>query len=231
MLHRDGSPYFLQHMGVEICVDPRVFSEKMITTIMRGTYEKKEAKQILSLLEPEETVLEIGAGCGFLSTLMAQHPNCREVHAFEGNPELIPIIKATHLKNKVDVILYNEVLGDFNDEVEFFLNDDFWASGLSKALGNRSVMVKQVAFQSRLNEIRPTLIVCDIEGGEGNLFGDVDLQCTTRLLIELHEDIIGPNGVRTVFDEMSKRGFHYNCSHSSGRVVTFSRPKKTPSKC
>lgn len=226
-LRRDGSPYFLRHAGVEIYIDPRVFSKRIIAQIIKGSYEAKEAKQILSQLQPGETVLEIGAGCGFLSTLIARHPNCRAVYSVEANPELISVIEATHLKNEVMVTLYNEVFGHHDGEVEFFLNDDFWASGLNKALGKRSVSVRQVAFQSRLSEIRPTMIVCDIEGGEADLFRDVDLSHTETILVELHEDIIGTKGVRSVFDEMAKNGFNYDCAHSSGSVVTFSNPKRS----
>jgi len=225
-LHRDGSSYFLRHMGVEICVDPRVFSNRIIASIIEGGYEAEEGRQILSQLQPGETVLEIGAGCGFLSTLMAKHPYCRAVHAVEANPELIPIIKATHTKNEVVVALYNEVLGNRDGEVEFFLSDDFTASGLHNALGKRSVRVRQVAFQSRLREICPTMIVCDIEGGEADLFRDANLAQTNKIVVELHEKIIGRNGVRSIFDEMATRGFNYDSAHSSGSVVTFSGAKE-----
>ena len=224
--HRDRSPYFLRHMGVEICIDPLVFSKPIIASIMDGGYEAAEARHILSLLGPGETVLEIGAGCGFLSTLMAKQPNCKAVHAVEANPELIAIIKATYQKNEVAVTLYNEVLGECDGEVEFFLSDDFWGSGLSKALGRRSVSVRQATFQSRLSAIRPTMIVCDIEGGEADLFRNADLSHINKIVVELHEDIIGPDGVGAVFDELAKRGFSYDSAHSSYSVVTFSRRKK-----
>lgn len=225
-LRRDSSPYFLRHMGVDICVDPSIFSKQVIAAIRRGSYERKEATQLLSLVGPGETILEIGAGCGFLSTLMAKQPDCKSVHAVEANPALIPIIKATHMRNEVDVTLYNEVLGQSNGEAEFFINENFWASGLDDSLGRRSLMIKQVAIQERIFQIRPTLIVCDIEGGEANLLGDADLAHTDKVLFELHPRIIGQKGVRTVFEQMSKRGFTYDCFHSSGAIVTFIRPKK-----
>ena len=97
----------------------------------------------------------------------------------------------------------------------------FWASGTHSFLG-KPIKVKTTAFQSRLNQIRPTMLVVDIEGGEETLFEDVDLTGVKKIMIELHQPTIGRRGMKKVFDLLSAQNFHYEVWHSYYGVVTFS---------
>src|SRR6516225_2047600 len=90
----DGVEFYDNH-GVLLPVLPDVFSEPVIATIKNGVYEAHEATELDTLIEPGEIVLEIGAGCGFISTCCAKNPHTSAVFCVEANPELIHVIELT----------------------------------------------------------------------------------------------------------------------------------------
>ncbi len=212
---------FVEHRGVIIPIVPGVFSDQIAQAVRQGTYEASEVGELDALIQPDEVVLEIGAGCGFLSTYCAKHPHTKAVHAVEANPKLIELIKLTHEVNEVEVHLYHEILGKEAGETDFYVHEDFWASGTHSFLG-KPIKVKTTPFQQRLNEIRPTLLIVDIEGGEETLFEGVDLTGVQKILLEVHQPTIGRRGVQRLFDCLSAQGFHYDMWHSCRSIVTFS---------
>jgi hypothetical protein len=72
-------------------------------------------------------------------------------------------------------------------------------------------------------KIKPTVIVCDIEGAELGLFAGVDLSSVDRMMIETHQSALKGNGMRQLFNEMHEGGFHYDEMHSKGSVVLFKK--------
>jgi len=207
--------------GIKVPVIPSLFSPPIVESIKRGDYECYEANELKHLVEDDEVILEIGAGCGFISTLCALDPRVKSVHAVEANPAMIPVIKLTHKLNNVSPVVYNEILAKEDGEVDFFVHEDFWASGTADFLGRR-ISVKSTSFQRRLDAIQPTMLIVDIEGGEQQLFDDVNLNGVKKILMEVHQNFIKRNGIKHVFDMMGKHGFHYDQNHSHRAIVAFS---------
>jgi len=207
--------------GIFLPIVPGIFSEALARTVMAGTYESPEVSMLDALIQPGEVILEIGAGCGFISSYCAKNPNTKAVYCVEANPNLIEVIKLTHQINAVNVTVYEEVLSKSEGQTNFYLHRDFWASGTHSFLGE-PITVKTTSFQSRLDAIRPTMLIVDIEGGEETLFEEVDLTGVKKIMIELHHAVIGRRGVKRVFDLLSAQDFHYEQWHSSYGIVTFS---------
>ncbi len=212
---------FYNNRGVLLPVIPGEFSEKIADSIRGGVYEANEAGELYALIQPGEIILEIGAGCGFISTYCAKNPNTESVHCVEANPRLIEVIRLTHRVNKVAATVYNEILGSEEGETDFFVNQDFWASGTHAFLGD-PIKVPTKPFQRRLDEIHPTMLILDIEGGEEALFENVSLAGVKKIMLELHQPTIGRRGIKRVFDLLSAQDFHYETWHSSRSIVTFS---------
>jgi FkbM family methyltransferase len=211
--------------GILIPVVPGVFSDFVAGWVVAGTYEMQEASVLDALIEPSEIVLEIGAGCGFISAYCAKNAHTKAVFCVEANPQLIEVIKLTHHINGVNATIFGEILAKDPGEAEFFVNKDFWASGTHKSLGTM-IKVRTASMQERLDALRPTMLIVDIEGGEETLFDGVDLACVRKIMIELHQHIIGRRGVKKVFDVLSAQNFHYETYHSASSVVTFSNVKR-----
>jgi FkbM family methyltransferase len=215
----EGTPFYLNR-GVLLPVLPG-FSENVAASIRSGGYESHEAAELDGLIQPGEIILEIGAGCGFISTYCARNPNVSAVHCVEANPQLIDVIRLTHRANGVQVTVHNEILGRRDGQADFYVHEDFWGSGTHSFLG-RPIKVPATRFQKRLDQVRPSMVIADIEGGEETLFEKTDLRGVKKIMVELHQPTVGRRGIKRVFDTLSARGFHYDVWHSGRSVVTFS---------
>ncbi|MDW8443082.1 MAG: FkbM family methyltransferase [Acetobacteraceae bacterium] len=212
--------------GIQIAIDPRVMSPRMLEVIRSGDYERPEAYLLPSILQPGERVVELGAGVGYISALCARHTGVESVAVYEANPHLIPLIKRTHALNGVRCSVENAVVvsGESGGTRTFYLRDDFWASSLSPGpYGYReTVEVPVVGLSDVLARHRPTMLIIDIEGGEVELCRDVALPGVKKVFIEVHQNIIGRNGMKSIFQFFLERDFHYDQWHSSHGVILFS---------
>lgn len=223
-----GRQKILRHMGVNIPGDAVQLTPKIRESITSGRYEHVEADLLGKVLRDGDRLLEVGGGLGFLSALAAQSPLVEAVRVYEANSELIPLIRATHKLNNlagIDVrcaVLTNQAQPG---EAPFFIHRNFWASSTHKAHWEyeRETSVPTQPLADVLREFRPTLMVCDIEGGELELFDGPELGGLDRVILELHQKAIGGRGVQSVFDSLSAAGFHYDSFASRGAVVLFRR--------
>lgn len=224
----------IEHFGIRLRIDPDFMSPRLVQALRSGQYEAPEARRIEKIIQPGDVILEIGAGIGFMTALMLRHPATERVVSFEANPLLIPKIQRTLEDNGQGgqrFELHNAVLGAAaSGTIDFHVHRDFWASSLRKTAATiRSFPVPLASFDGTVRTVRPTLIVCDIEGGERALFSTSDLSGVRNIYMELHQKVLGPAGMREVFQCLHDRGFHYDQRYSSGAVVLFSRiPEQAP---
>lgn len=219
---------FVEHFGVQLRVDPEFMSPRLIEVIRAGQYEAPEARKIGKIIQPGDVILEIGAGIGFMTALMLKNSNVARVISFEANPLLISKIQRTLEDNKLGgqrFELHNNVLGaEDTGTIDFYIHKDFWASSLRKTPATiHSYPVSLVSFDKTIKAVRPSVIVCDIEGGEQALFRTSDLAGVRNVYMELHQRVLGPAGMRDMFQTFHDRGFHYDQNHSQGAIVLFSR--------
>lgn len=218
----------IEHFGIRLRIDPEFMSPKLMDVIREGRYETPEARKIGKIAQQGDVILEIGAGIGFMTALMLKNPAVERVVSFEANPLLIPKIQRTLDDNGIGgqrFELHNAILGaEDSGTIDFHIHQDFWASSLRKTTATiQSFPIPLVSFDKTIKTVRPTVIVCDIEGGEKALFSTCDLAGVRSVYLELHQRVIGPAGMRDVFQAFHDRGFHYDQNHSSGAIVLFSR--------
>ncbi len=219
----------VESMGVRLPVDPQIMSEVMCQTIRSGRYEKSEAKNLPSVVEPGERVLELGAGIGFLSAVIAGLGRAEAIVAVEANPELIPLIHKTHALNGVRAAVIHAavVADDAGKTVSFPIAEDFWSSSLAprKGVEMRDVVeVPAISLRRLIEAHRPTLLIVDVEGSELELFSrPEDLEGVRAVLMEVHQKIIRPAGVKRLFDFLSAAGFYVDVRQLSPEVVLFRR--------
>lgn len=114
------------------------------------------------------------------------------------------------------------MLGETDGVHNFYVSDHFWASSSRGNHGGRMTQIPVRSFRKRLDEIRPTFLIVDIEGGEISLFDGVDLNGVKKIQLEVHQNVIGRSGMKHLFDTLSAQNFHYDQWHSSRNIVTFS---------
>ena len=218
---------FLQVAGVVIPFDPQVITPNICQAIIEGRFETEEASQIPGIVRPGDRVLEIGAGTGFISTLLSRQRRVSRVIAVEANPHLLDYMTQLHARNKVrKVRRLNAVLTNGPEtSATFYLRRDFWMSSLAPApnpyIG--TVEVPTMSFDALLREEAIDLVVCDVEGAENVLFHGADRSGVDRIFLELHDHVTGLSGVRRLFATMAEHGFVYDPRHSLGSVVLFQK--------
>ena len=192
-----------------------------------GSYEAREAAAAQKLIIEDDVVIELGAGLGYMSTLIATKTKARHVHTFEANPHLIPYIRSVHEANAVEnATLHHAILGPHKGTADFYVRKKFIASSLAPIAGTNVIAIEKVEMRdakSVFADIKPTVLVCDIEGGEVDLIPAMNLSNLRAAMIELHPQWIGPEGVNAVFSAFISAGMSYWSRGSHGKVVCFRR--------
>jgi FkbM family methyltransferase len=212
--------------GVVIPDDPRIITPAIRAAVLSGRFERDEAEAIPGIVRPGDVALEIGAGIGFMSTLLAREPAVRRVIAVEANPLLMDYMAALHGQNGVEVERLNAVLTNApGGSTTFYLRQDFWMGSLMAGPNpfTATVNVPTRGLDKLLRTEGVSLIVCDVEGAEAFLFADADLTGVDRVFVELHDHVTGLKGVADLFGAMGARGFAYDPRHSSRSVVLFQK--------
>lgn len=221
--------------GVKIPHDPRFISEKVAKRLRKDMYETPEVTGLAKFIKPSDRVLELGAGIGFISSYVATNLGVTEITCIEANPELCSYIRTVHATNGVasaevlnTIALPDDCDWPESDAMPFYITDPFWSSSMIKprdANGVTETQVPVMRLSALIDRIRPSVIICDIEGGEETLFNAVDLTGVRAIFLELHTRVYGGHGVRRVFDAMHRHDFFYHQKASCADVVMFERLK------
>ncbi|MCP5036870.1 MAG: FkbM family methyltransferase [Rhodobacteraceae bacterium] len=226
--HPKGTPEFFRSRGMRIPNDTRIIDRKRRRALRLGNYERREVEAVKAMVRPEDVVIELGAGIGYMSTFMARNRNVSKVYAFEANPALIPHIKHMHEANDVDnVEVHNALLGQRKGKANFYIRENFLASSMEEEPEGKNspvISVEEIevrGIKATFKEIKPSFLVCDIEGAEAKILPYADLSSLRGAVIELHPQWIGQKGVKAVFDAMHKAGLTYFPKPSNKKVVAF----------
>jgi FkbM family methyltransferase len=207
--------------GVRIPFVPTIITPLTEGPLRAGRYEAEECRALRQVLRPGDRVLELGGGIGFLSAFAALTPGVESVVTVEANPRLIPMIHETHRLNGVTRIRLIEgaVTADQGAEIDFYLRQHFWGSSLDPNLRRyaRSVKCPRIAIAPLLKDVKPTVLLCDIEGGEGGLFDNADLSTIRDMVIELHPAAYGLDGVERILSGLAVHGLRPEAAMASKR--------------
>lgn len=218
-------PDVIRHFGVQLAVDRQVLSPAIVDSFYKGGYESAEVDIIRETLTPDDRVLEIGGGVGFVGILTARRVRRPDqVLIIEANPQLIPLMERNFALNGVRPQVWNGVLGRSGaSEVSFYLHDDFWASSLMPFPGGRETRVPQHDARTVLADFRPTYLIVDIEGGEIDLFDGWDLTGVRKVCLEVHPRQTGQPAVDRLFQSLEQQGFRHARASRLENVVYFDR--------
>lgn len=202
-------------------------SSTLRDAIESGIYEALEAGRLPHIIAADERILEIGGGLGYISTLAAKIATQGTVTVVEADPRLIEVIAQNHVLNNVRCDVRHGVLTSNGSEktTKFYIREDFWASSISASDQpySQCVDVPVLNLESVLEEIKPTMLIVDIEGGERDFFSSSTFPGVKKILVELHPQLIGNEGVREIFQTLSAKGFYYDCYNSLYSVIHFLR--------
>lgn len=220
---------FINSRGLKIPKHPQLTTGRVRGALRDNLYERKECDAVMRVVQKGDRVLELGGGIGYMSTLLSVKKQVEKVVSYEANPSLIPYIKSVHAANDVsNVDLRNALLSpEAGDPVPFYVRKNFLGSSMDRDADPdtiiEEVQIAQHPIGPVLEDLKPDVLVCDIEGAEAHLLPAGDWTGLRAAIIELHPQWIGQAGVQAVFDAMHKAGLTYFPKASEAKVVTFRR--------
>ncbi len=226
----ESAPVLIRSRGLRVPYDPAVIDPRKRRALRRGDYERREVEAVKALVRPDDVVLELGGGLGYMSTYMAANRKVGEIHSYEANPALIPYIERLHAQNGVSgVTIHNALLGARKGKAKFYVRENFLASSLQEnPPGEKSpvIRIEEIPVENAkaaVKAIGPSFLVCDIEGAEADILPLPDFSGLRGAVIELHPQWIGEAGVRAVFEAMHRAGLTFYPRVSNKKVVAFLR--------
>jgi FkbM family methyltransferase len=191
-----------------------------------GSYELLEARIVEKTLERGETVVEFGAGIGFISTLCAKRvgPHGRVI-AFEANPYMEPVIRGTYALNGVQPELVMGAIAEGAQTVTFNVSKTFLSSSRAKRGDDmEQVVVPAHTLDEIITRFKPTYIVADIEGAEAVVFSNSSLDGVRKMCLELHPHIVGHGPINAMVDHLRRQGFAVHYDLAFQKRVYLARP-------
>ncbi len=209
--------------GVKVPFVPSIITPKIERPMRNNRYEGGECAALRRILRPGDRVLELGAGVGLLSTVAGMIEGIESVTTVEANPDLIPLIVETHRLNGVTCVDLRNGVATPEDgpEIDFYLRPDFWASSMEPDSRpfTRAVKLRRWGLKSLIAEVNPTVIVCDIEGGEKGLFDGADLSGVRAMVVEFHPKVYGDKGVTQIMGVLAAKGITLAPRNKEGSTV------------
>ncbi|MFA9232123.1 MAG: FkbM family methyltransferase [Microgenomates group bacterium] len=217
----------IDYRGLTVALDPLVVTDQILDSLRKGDYEVPELQALSGLMRPGDRVLELGAGMGLVSGVMAKrHPQARFV-SYEANSALAPVIKALHQLNGIgNVDLRSAIVAPLDQGAtrRFRLHRHFTEGSLvaqSADQGETEVAVHDPV--AVIAELKPDLLLCDIEGGEEELIPLLPMAGLRAAVIELHPTIVSRAGMARIFAAFHAAGLVPVVELSSATVVAFER--------
>jgi FkbM family methyltransferase len=220
---------FVTSKGMKFPKDGHFIRGKLRGALRENRYEAKESNCVLKLVRDGDTVIELGAGIGYMSTLVATRRKIKNVFAFEANPNLIPYIQSVHAANNLtNAHVVHGLLGESDSSSDFYVRRNLLSSSMEPHENDTEETTKKVKVDvlnatKVFNEIQPNILIADIEGAEATLLPQLDLTGLRGAMIELHPQLTGPAGVNAVFRAMMDAGLAYYHRASTNKVVSFRR--------
>jgi len=202
--------------GFEVFVDDS-YSETMRQYIRSGYYEGLECRAVLALVKPSDRVLEAGTALGVVSMTAASIVGVNHVVTFEANPAMVEAARDNFQRNGFEGIranigvLTNRAKFSDGKRVPFYVSRSFWASRLGASPEHKDIVgtieVPTVCLEEEIRKHDANVIVCDIEGGEIDLFDGADLTNISLIILEAHEGFVGKDAIDVMIKGFVSRGF------------------------
>lgn len=216
----------LNFRGLKVSMKGAHVSRGVWKAVYRGTYELPEIEALFGLLRPTDRLLELGTGMGIVSGLAAlAHPQL-QVISYEANPAMIPVSAELHRLNGISNVQVNNAVltrTSTSGMRDFYVKQSFAVGSLlpTDSIDQRTVKVAENRIEDVLMDFRPDVLLCDVEGGEAELFPGLDLTGLRAVVMELHPSVIGRASEAAIYDSLAASGLYPRIGLCSGTVVAF----------
>lgn len=217
----------LTYDGLVVPVTSRLITDPILDSLWKHRYEEPELCALSALMRPDDRVLELGLGIGVVSGILARRYPTANFFSYEANSELMPIISHLHRLNGIkNVEVRFAVVAPIKNGMtrRFRRHQHFTESSLvAKSADVDEVEVPVHDAEAVMRDICPDLLICDIEGAEGELIPLLPLSGLRAAVIELHPKLLDREAIAKVFRAFLDAGLVPVVEKSSETVVAFER--------
>lgn len=161
---------------IELLMDPRDQHLVPYTLMNFRAYESAETEFLKSITQPDWTILDIGANCGWYALTLARQYPTAQIHAFEPIPGTHDLLLRNIRRNGfTNIHAHRQGFSDHEGPLEFLYTPN--CSGATslihagqpaaqEALQKISCPSSTLDLFCSRNSLAPQLIKCDVEGAE-----------------------------------------------------------------
>lgn len=224
-------PFFFRELLVQ--THRSGMNEEVLDVLFAGSYERPEIEGLTRAVRSGDRVLELGSGLGIVTALAARAAGTTgRVTAYEANAGLIlDTLEFFDLNQITNVDLVNAVLVPEANPAprRFHLAESFAESSLMGAEGRNPIGMVEVQAECLadvLASFRPDVLICDIEGAEGELLPALPPSSLRAAVVELHPDRLTATQIQSIHDGMAAQGLHRQEPGPGGTVVLYARSEE-----
>lgn len=195
--------------GIKMRIDPRM-SAFQVKKLLSGRHTSHERHLMIPILEPDDIVMELGGGIGMLSTACALKIGGDRVHSYEANPTMESLIHENYKLNGVNPTMNMCMLDKTPGTCTFHVSEHFARSSAYQLKDQGKTTAYDVPVKSlndEIHRIKPTVLIMDVQGSEGELLSFADLSNIRKLLVEVHSNILGISRVNELRRQLRNQGF------------------------
>jgi FkbM family methyltransferase len=174
-----------------------------------------EAYEIKKEIDPK-LIVDGGSNKGSTAIYFGlKYPNA-QIHCYEPNIELIPILKENIAINAIKAEVFNEALSDRKGHLFFEVNKNHQYSKLSDKSTN--VQVKTISLGDKYNGQKIDILKLDIEGEEEKVVLSIDVNKIEISVIiqEIHYDRINFDNIKNALE---KKGYEFESPYSQYKYL------------
>jgi FkbM family methyltransferase len=198
--------------------------------LVRGDYEFPERRAVSQLLRKGDRVLEIGSCVGVVALTAAKIVGAANVLSFEPNPAAAKVARENFALNALPVELDTAAVGAEDGTLQLRVASGSWLGASSlRQFDGELIATPMRSITKVVAAFRPSVLVMDTEGMEAELLPACPLQALRAVVVEVHPDVIGTDGVARIGRHLREQGFVLADALSSGDTQTWMREGSTAS--
>jgi FkbM family methyltransferase len=197
-----------------IRLDLSSLSLKCRNRILMGIYEAHERRLCEEFLQADDSVVELGAGIGFIGLVCQKKIGIKQYSSFEADPGTLQILHSNYRLNGLQAAAWNLALGPQDGFLKLDVTSDFWEHSVIDPTHARpesaALTVPSASLESILQRAAPesNALVIDVEGAERFLDPIRIPARIDKLIMELHPKVLGSEATYALIASLIKSGFY-----------------------
>jgi len=211
--------------GKKLIVNRRKFTPFIVNRLIQERYERSEIRLVRKGLSSDDRVLELGAGMGLATMIVADLVGDNNLLCYEADPYMVEIARTNFERNNHNIEIRHGIVcsGKVLPQTtkEFHIQKDFWSSSSQRNGGAvETISVPVTSLRSLLESFCPTVLLMDIEGDEVDLLtGEERLEPLKKIIMEVHYRYAGKHANNRMIRHLNSMGFDIDLKLSGSEQV------------